>query len=99
MNPNPAPAAAHPSGSDAGLRRLLGGMFVFTMLMTIPQVVTIWIGQQAAGVSILSWSAYLVSAILWFWFGMQKKDKNIYLPCVGWIVLDLAVIIGVIIYG
>jgi hypothetical protein len=60
---------------------------------------TIWIGQQAAGVSILSWSAYLVSAILWFWFGMQKKEKNIYLPCVGWIVLDLAVIMGVIIYG
>jgi uncharacterized protein with PQ loop repeat len=74
-------------------------MSVFTMLMTIPQVLTIWIGQQAAGVSILSWSAYLVSAILWFWFGMQKKDKNIYLPCVGWIVLDLGVITGVIIYG
>jgi uncharacterized protein with PQ loop repeat len=74
-------------------------MSVFTMLMTIPQVLTIWIGQQAAGVSILSWSAYLVSAILWFWFGMQKKDKNIYLPCVGWIVLDLGVIMGVIIYG
>jgi len=99
MNPNPAPAAVHPSSSDAVLRRLLGAMSVFTMLMTIPQVLTIWIGQQAAGVSILSWSAYLVSAILWFWFGMQKKDKNIYLPCVGWIVLDLAVIIGVIIYG
>jgi uncharacterized protein with PQ loop repeat len=74
-------------------------MSVFTMLMTIPQVLTIWIGQQAAGVSIVSWSAYLVSAILWFWFGMQKNDKNIYLPCVGWIVLDLGVIMGVIIYG
>ena len=68
-------------------------------VMRIPQVLTIWIGQQAAGVSILSWSAYLASAILWFWFGMQKKDKNIYLPCVGWIVLDLGVIIGVIIFG
>jgi len=41
MNPNPAPAAVHPSGSDAGLRRLLGGMSVLTMLMTIPQVLTI----------------------------------------------------------
>ena len=99
MNPNPAPAAVHPSGSDARLRRLLGAMSVFTLLMTIPQVLTIWIGREAAGVSIFTWSAYLVSAILWFWFGMQKKDKNIYLPCVGWIVLDLAVIMGVIIYG
>ena len=50
MNPNAAPAAVHPSGSDAGLRRVLAAMSVFTMLMTIPQVLTIWIGQQAAGV-------------------------------------------------
>jgi uncharacterized protein with PQ loop repeat len=78
---------------------MVGSMSVFTMLMTIPQVLTIWVGQQAAGVSILSWSAYLASAILWLWFGIQKQDKNIYLPCVGWIVLDLAVIMGVIIYG
>ena len=98
MNPNPAPAAVHPSGPDAGLRRLLGAMSVFTMLMTIPQVLTIWVGQQAAGVSLFTWSAYLVSAILWLWFGIQKGDKNIYWPCVGWIVLDVAVITGVIIY-
>ena len=45
------------------------------------------------------WSAYLVSAVLWFWFGIQKHDKNIYLACVGWMVLDSAVIIGVVIYG
>jgi uncharacterized protein with PQ loop repeat len=81
------------------LRRLLGGMSVFTVLMTIPQVVTIWIGHQAGGVSILSWSAYLMSAILWFWFGMRQRDKNIFLPCVGWIALDSAVIVGAVIYG
>ena len=99
MNPNPAPAAVHPSGPDAVLRRIMGGMSVFTMLMTIPQVLTIWISQQAAGVSIFTWSAYLVSAILWLWFGIQKSDKNIYLPCIGWIVLDTAVIVGVFSYG
>jgi uncharacterized protein with PQ loop repeat len=74
-------------------------MSVFTMVMTIPQVLTIWVGQQAAGVSLLSWSAYLASAILWFWFGIQKRDKNIYLPCIGWIALDSAVIAGIFIYG
>jgi uncharacterized protein with PQ loop repeat len=69
------------------------------MLMTIPQVLTIWIGHQAAGVSILSWSAYLISAFLWLLFGLQKHDRNIYLPCVGWILLDGAVIAGAILYG
>ncbi len=87
------------SPSETVLRRLLGGMSVFTMLMTVPQVLTIWVGHQAAGVSVVSWSAYFLSAILWFWYGLQKRDKNIYLPCVGWAGLDAAVIVGAIVYG
>ena len=80
MAPDPIPSAVAHARSETMLRRLLGGMSIFTLLMTIPQVLTIWVGQQAAGVSVLSWSAYLISAILWFWFGIQKRDRNIYLP-------------------
>ena len=99
MPPNLLTTAVHSSPTDTILRRLLGGISIFTMLMTIPQVLTIWVGRQATGVSFLSWSAYLLSAVLWFWFGIQKRDKNIYLPCIGWIALDSAVILGVVIYG
>jgi uncharacterized protein with PQ loop repeat len=87
------------SQSEPGLRRLLGFMSIFTMLMTVPQVLTIWVGHQAAGVSVVSWSAYLLSAVLWFWYGIQKRDRNIYLPCVGWIGLDAAVIVGAVIHA
>jgi len=98
MAPDPTtPAVVSPS--ETILSRLLGGMSVFTMLMTVPQVLTIWVGHQAAGVSVVSWSAYLLSAILWFWYGLRKKDRNIYLPCVGWVGLDGAVIAGAVIYG
>ena len=99
MAPGPGSAAAHVSISDTRLRRLLGGMSAFTMIMTIPQVLAIWVGHQAAGVSILSWSAYLASAVLWLWFGIRQRDQNIYLPCVGWITMDGAVIVGAVIYG
>jgi len=47
----------------------------------------------------LSWGAYLVSAAVWLWYGLQKRDKNIYLPCIGWILLDCAVIAGTLVYG
>ena len=30
---------------------------------------------------------------------MRKGDKTIYLACVGWILLDAAIVIGVVIYG
>lgn len=98
MTTNSTTSAGAGSQTDAMLRRFLGGMSVFTMLMTIPQVLTIWISHQAAGVSILSWSAYLLSAVLWLWFGLRQRDKNIYLPCVGWIVLNGAVVVGAIVY-
>ena len=99
MAPNPTCPPANSVEVKTVFSRLLGGMSVFTMLMTVPQVFTIWVDHQATGVSVVSWSAYFLSAILWFWYGLQKKDKNIYLPCVGWVILDAAVIVGALIYG
>jgi len=98
----PADAAAcaiTPERPPTALERVLRAMSVFTMLMTVPQVYTIWVGHDASGVSILSWGAYLVAALLWFVYGLQKGDKTIYLACVGWVVLDCAVVIGGILYG
>jgi uncharacterized protein with PQ loop repeat len=84
--------------TDTFLRRILGGMSVVSMLMTVPQVWIIWANHQAAGVSLVSWSTYLVSALLWLWHGVQQRDKNIYLPCLGWIGLDAGVIAGILRY-
>ena len=69
------------------------------MLMTVPQVLAVWIGRDAAGVSLVSWLAYLVAACLWFIYGFRKGDKTIYLACVGWIVLDAAIVAGIIVHG
>ena len=96
MGPHPASFSAV---SDAVLRRALGAMSVFTIVMTVPQIWTIWVGHQATGVSVLSWSAYLVSALLWFWHGLRKRDRNIYLACIAWILADSAVIVGALAYA
>ena len=100
MSPDhPKPPTTSANASESSFSRVLGFMSIFTMLMTVPQVLTIWVGHQAAGVSVVSWSAYLLSAILWFWYGLQKRDRNIYLPCVGWVGLDAAVIIGALVHA
>jgi len=96
---DPTGQAAPASRSNPKLRRALAAMSAFTMVMTIPQVWAIWVGHQAGGVSLLTWCTYLVSAFLWLWFGLRQRDRNIYLPCIGWIVLDGAVIAGTIVYG
>ena len=89
--PSPPPASA--------LEKVLRGLSVFTMLMTVPQVATVWIGRDAGGVSLVSWLSYLVAACLWFVYGLQKRDKTIYLACIGWVVLDAAIVAGVIVQG
>ena len=87
------------AASVTGLERLLRSLSVLTMLMTVPQVLTVWVGHNAGGVSLASWAAYLISACLWFVYGIQKHDKTIYLACIGWIVLDAAIVVGVIVHG
>lgn len=97
MSPHPAAPVARGLLPPAVMNRLIGSMSVFTMVMTIPQVVTVWVASDVGGVSLLSWSAYLLSALLWFSYGIQKQDRNIYLPCIGWMLLDGAVILGVVV--
>ena len=99
MPPNPTTPPIRDALPMGSIKHLLGSLSIFTLVMTIPQVLTIWIRRQAAGVSLLSWGAYLVSAAVWLWYGIQKRDKNIYLPCVGWILLDAAVIVGALVYS
>jgi uncharacterized protein with PQ loop repeat len=82
-----------------GLEKLLRGMSAFTMLMTLPQVLAIWVAGDARNVSLFSWAAYLLSAGLWFVYGVRKRDRTIYVACIGWILLDAAIVVGVLVYG
>ena len=99
MLPTPERPALAESSKASFLERILRILSVFTMLMTVPQVLAIWVRRDAHNVSLLSWAAYLLSACLWFVYGIRKHDKTIYLACIGWILLDAAIVIGVVIYG
>ena len=96
MHPNP-PAVQ--SISPALLDRLLNGLSIFTLVMTIPQVFSVWSARQTGGVSLWSWSAYLLSALVWLVYGLRKHDKHIYVPCIGWILLDGAIVVGLVCRG
>jgi uncharacterized protein with PQ loop repeat len=97
--PDCATAAGTAAAPTArGLERILRMLSVLTMAMTLPQVFAIWIARDAAGVSLISWAAYLFSACLWFVYGFRKRDKTIYLACIGWILLDAAIVLGIAIY-
>ncbi|MDB5900832.1 MAG: hypothetical protein JWP41_4434 [Ramlibacter sp.] len=85
--------------SSGFVEKALPYLSAMTMVMTVPQIWTIWVLHDAAGVSLLSWSAYLVGACFWFVHGLGTRDKAIYVACVGWVLLDAAVVLGIVLYG
>ena len=68
-------------------------------IMTVPQVYQIWAGKNAAGVSVLSWSAYSVGAIFWIWYGIQHKQMPIILAQALYLILELFIVAGALLYG
>ena len=86
------------AAAGGGLRRVLRFFSMFTMAMTVPQVIAVWTTSHVAGVSTASWFAYLCSACLWLVYGLKKRDKTIYVACIGWIVLDAGVLLGVFLH-
>jgi uncharacterized protein with PQ loop repeat len=92
----PSVSQSQPPPAFRLLDKVISLMSVLTMLSTVPQVLQVWVGS-ASGVSLVSWASYLVAACLWLIHGARKHDKSIYLACIGWIVLDAAIVIGLIV--
>ena len=85
--------------SDRAMKRLLGAVTVITLVMTLPQLYNIWVEHQIAGISLWFWITYWAGSMVWLVCGIQKRDPIIYLPCAAWLLIDSAVVLGVIRYG
>jgi uncharacterized protein with PQ loop repeat len=79
--------------------RLIYGVVFGAPLLTIPQVTKIWIEKNAASVSVISWSAYLIAAIFWLVYALVHKEKPLIISSIIWIFLDLLIVVGVVVYG
>lgn len=68
-------------------------------LMTIPQLTKIWIEKNASGVSVISWASYLIAAIVWLIYGIAHKEKPIILAYSLWIIFEILIVVGTLMYG
>lgn len=82
----------------ATLTKLVLAMAVIEPLMTIPQIYEIWIKKQTAGVSLLTWSFYILAAIVWLLYGLKIKDKPLMVASTLWVLVEILVVGGLIIH-
>mgnify|MGYP003420760740 FL=1 len=67
-------------------------------LMTLPQLWTVWSTKDVHGLSLFTWSAWIFVGIFWLLYGIAHKEKPIICSNIAWIVIELGVVVGILIY-
>lgn len=76
-------------------------MYIIALIppvMTIPQLLTIWLQHKTLGVSLSTWAAYCFSSTLWFVYGLLHKDRPLTLTNFLLLALDGAIVVGVLLF-
>ena len=66
--------------------------------MMIPQIIKVYVNKDASSLAFSSWLLFLIVAIMWIWYGFSKKDNILIITNMGWIIADIFMIIGVLLY-
>lgn len=79
--------------------KLIYFVAVLGPLVSVPQIWKIWVERNAAGVSVFTWCAFVVGAIIWLFYGFIHKEKPIIVANILWIIMEVLVIVGAVVYG
>lgn len=83
----------HKLGKHTYLFGLLGP------IITIPQVIHIWVRRSAEDISMVTWLGYLLLGVVWLIYGIVYKEKNIILTSVLWMIMYLLIVAGKVLFG
>jgi len=87
------------SRTEVLVRRLAYITGLIGPLTALPQAISIWTSHQAAGVSLCSATGFAAVAGVWLAYGVVLRQGPIVLSSLLWIILDLAIVSGVLRYG
>ena len=88
----------HPNKFKRFFDKLIYFVAICGPLLTVPQVLKIWINQDASSISAFSWIGYLFLSVIWFTYGVLHKEKPIIIANTLIFILNLLVVIGTVLY-
>ena len=75
------------------------GFFSIAMpLTTLPQIIKIYVEKDVAGISLLYWVLYTISCIPFLLYGIVHKAKPVAILNLSWIIVNLVIIAGILLY-
>lgn len=69
-----------------------------TVIIFIPQLLKIWMGKSAVGLSLLSWVGMLAGSLFWLVYGIIHKEKPMVFINIAVGMVQVLIVIGILMY-
>lgn len=79
--------------------RVMLAVSVIAPLLSLPQAWTIFANQDATNVSLFTWASFLGFASIYLLYGIAHRLKPLIIANILWIIVEVLVIVGVLLYG
>jgi MtN3 and saliva related transmembrane protein len=79
------------------LNKVIMLVAIIEPLTTLPQIIEVFTKQNVSGVSVWTWSLYLLAEVIWLIYGLAIKNRPVIVTNFLWILMDSSVVIGVLI--
>lgn len=88
----------HPNKWKNLMDKLIYIIAIIGPVIAFPQVFDIWFYKDVGGVSIITWSGFLIASIFWIVYGIMHEEKPIYIANSIWALVHILIITGVIVF-
>lgn len=78
------------------LDRLTYATGVLLPILTIPQAYSVLIDKATDGVSLITWSFYLLSSTLFAIFGILHKQRLLMVTYIPFVIVEAAIVVGIL---
>jgi uncharacterized protein with PQ loop repeat len=72
---------------------------IATPLAEVPQALDIFTNHDASQVSLLTWGFFLFSSTAWLWYGIARKLQPLVVTSILYLVIEVAIVIGIVMYS
>lgn len=77
----------------------MSAVAVIQPLMAAPQIYQIYTTQDASGVSLVTWLAFLLLGLVFLAYGIVHLIKPLIVTQILWFAVDLLVVVGIVLYS
>ncbi len=89
----------HPDAFKRFLDKIMMGVALIGPLATLPQVYQVFMTQDTKGLSLVTWTVWVLLSCVWLVYGLLHKEMPIVLSNLIYIILQGAVVVAILLYN